>query len=89
MPALDGLAIDVSDHDSRDCFYSMSAGSHFKSPNVLPDYEPFAWSAITAVASENSDSCVSIVEPTKDRMRNNISEPRDRTSVGRVLPRET
>ena len=38
------------------------------------------------VAPENSDSCVSMVEPTKDRMRNNFSEPRDRTSVGRVLP---
>jgi hypothetical protein len=32
------------------------------------------------------DSCVSMVEPAKDRMCNNISKSFDRTRVGRVLP---
>jgi len=30
-----------------------------------------------AVTSENLDSCVSMVEPAEDRMRNNVSEPLD------------
>jgi hypothetical protein len=32
------------------------------------------------------DSRVSMMEPTKDRVCNNISEPLDRACVGRVLP---
>ena len=33
------------------------------------------------------DSCISMVKPAKDRMRDNLSEPLDRTCVGRVLPK--
>jgi hypothetical protein len=32
------------------------------------------------------DSCVSMVQPAKNRVRNNVSEQLDRTCVGRVLP---
>lgn len=41
--------------------------------------------AVSPVASENSDPSVSMVKSAKDRMRNNISEPRDRARVGRIL----
>jgi len=37
------------------------------------------------VASENSDSCVSMVQSAKDRLRNNVSERLDRTCPGCVL----
>src|SRR6266545_7790428 len=33
------------------------------------------------------DSCISMVKPAKDRMRDNLSEPLDRTCAGRVLPK--
>ena len=32
------------------------------------------------------DSCVSMVKPAKNRMRDNVSQPLDRTWAGRVLP---
>jgi hypothetical protein len=38
------------------------------------------------VASENSDSRVTTMKPAKDRIRDNVSEPLDRASAGRVLP---
>jgi hypothetical protein len=41
--------------------------------------------AVTVVASENLDSCVSMVQPAKDWMRNNVSEPLDLTRVS-VFP---
>jgi hypothetical protein len=34
----------------------------------------------------NLDSSVPMMEPAKDRMRNNVSEPLDRACAGRVLP---
>jgi hypothetical protein len=38
------------------------------------------------VASENLDSCVSMVQSAEDRMRNNASEPLDWACAGRILP---
>ena len=38
------------------------------------------------VASENLDSCISMVKSRKDRMRNNVSEPLDWACAGRILP---
>jgi hypothetical protein len=35
----------------------------------------------------NLDSSVPMMEPAKDRMRNNVSEPLDRAGAGRVLPK--
>ena len=35
---------------------------------------------------KTSDSYVSMVQPAKDRMRNNVSEPLDRVRAGSVLP---
>src|SRR5215467_11941134 len=40
---------------------------------------------LVPVASENSDSCVSMVWPTKDRLRDNVSEPLNRARAGCVL----
>ena len=40
----------------------------------------------TVVASENLDSCVSMVQSAEDRMRNNASEPLDWACAGRILP---
>jgi len=40
-----------------------------------------------AVASENLDSCVSMVQSAKDWMRNNVSEPLDWACAGRILPK--
>jgi hypothetical protein len=42
--------------------------------------------ASAACRFRNLDSCVSMVQPGKDRMRNNVSEPLDLARVGRVLP---
>ena len=39
-----------------------------------------------AVASENLDSCISMVQSAEDRMRNNVSEPLDWACAGRILP---
>src|SRR5262249_54894921 len=39
----------------------------------------------TGVASENSDSCISMVQSAKDRLRNNVSEPLNRACAGCVL----
>ena len=36
----------------------------------------------------NLDSSVPMMEPAKDRMRNNVSEPLDRACAGRVLPEQ-
>jgi hypothetical protein len=33
------------------------------------------------------DSCVSMVKPAKNRMRDNVSQPLDRAWAGRVLPK--
>ena len=40
----------------------------------------------TPVASENLDSCISMVQSAEDRMRNNVSEPLDWACAGRILP---
>jgi len=37
------------------------------------------------VASDNSDSCISMVQPTKYRLRDNVSEPLDQAHTGCVL----
>ena len=34
---------------------------------------------------KTSNSCVSMVQPAKDRLRNNVSEPLDRTCAGCIL----
>ena len=39
-----------------------------------------------AVASENLDLCISMVQSAEDRMRNNVSEPLDWACAGRILP---
>src|SRR5262249_60602987 len=40
---------------------------------------------VAGVASENSDSCISMVQSAKDRLRNNVSEPLNRACAGCVL----
>ena len=45
-----------------------------------------AFARIGPVASENLNSCVSMVQSAKDRMRNNVSEPLDWACAGRILP---
>ena len=47
---------------------------------------PAEYCQLTTVASENLDSCVSMVQSAEDRMRNNASEPLDRACAGRILP---
>ncbi len=39
----------------------------------------------SACRFRNLDSCVSMAQPAKDWMRNNVSEPLDLARVGRVL----
>ena len=39
-----------------------------------------------AVASEKSDSCISVVQPAEDWMGDNVSEPFDRARAGCILP---
>src|SRR5262245_24388458 len=38
-----------------------------------------------SVASEHSEVCVAVVSPTKDRLRDNVSEPLDRACAGCVF----
>ena len=61
-------------------------GLHFETDGLVVIGGDRFGVARQAVASENSDSSVSMVKSAKDRMRNNISEPRDRARVGRVSP---
>ena len=53
-------------------------------------YSDAVWLAIRLVPTScrfrKLDSRVSMMEPTKDRVCNNISEPLDRACAGRVLP---
>ena len=42
---------------------------------------------VSVVPSEKSDTRISMVQPTKDRLRDNVSEPLDRARAGRVLPK--
>src|SRR6266404_9077892 len=55
---------------------------HRSHPNGIADLHV---ARLSPVASENSDSCVSMVQPTKDRLRDNVSEPLNRACVGCVL----
>jgi hypothetical protein len=49
------------------------------------DGSALAHSRALVVASENSDWCVSMVYPAKNRLRNNVSEPLIRACAGCVL----
>src|SRR5262249_14563134 len=43
---------------------------------------PDGYTLLMPVASENSDSCISMVQSAKDRLRNNVSEPLNRACAG-------
>jgi len=62
-----------------------AAGVNSESATLLPLTGSAAVGAL--VASENLDSCVSMVQSAKDRMRNNASEPLDWACAGRILPK--
>jgi len=41
----------------------------------------------SVVPSENPDSCVPMMQSAKNRLRDNVSKPLDRTPAGRIFPK--